>query len=146
MASWRVVTVGVTLAGATLASAVGIGAIQLAQDPISYDVFCALPGVAEKRAAFVATTAENRARIVRTQLERWRAMHRERLSSDQLALLAEILSIVTPESYAGGAETDEARERARALAARQRELFTRDDMQAMQPNGPCLPPVKKSRP
>jgi hypothetical protein len=59
---------------------------------ISYETFCALPDVQEKRAAFVAATPENRAKLVRTQIERWRALHRSRLSSEQLALLAEILS------------------------------------------------------
>ena len=113
---------------------------------ISYETFCALPGVQEKRAAFVATTPENRAKLVRTQIERWRALHRSRLSGEQLSLLTEILSILTPAAYTAGAQTDAARERTRVLAARQRELFTRDDLQAMEPNGPCLPPVKKPRP
>jgi hypothetical protein len=46
--------------------------------------------------------------------------------------------VITPEAYAGESETTEARDRMRARSVRQRELFTREEQEAMEPNGPCL--------
>lgn len=110
--------------------------------PIDYETFCKLPDLESKRAAFFATTAENRGLLVRTQLERWRDAHQTRLDEKQKASLAEIIKSITADSYADGPQGEEARVKARALITESERLFTREDLGAMQPYAPCIAKVK----
>ena len=106
--------------------------------PIEYDTFCKLPDQDTKRAAFLATTAENRATLVRTQLERWRDANQTRLNDKQKTSLAAVIKSITSETYADGPQGEEARIKSRALMTEFEPLFTRDDLMAMQPNAPCI--------
>jgi len=109
---------------------------------VDYDTFCKLPDAQAKRTAFLATSSENRAVLVRTQIERWRDANRARLSDKQLSALADLIAAITPDTYGEGPKAEEARVKARPLAEAQRTLFTNDEIQAMQPNGPCIAKVK----
>ena len=127
--------VGVTAwTGATVAG-------QAAQK-VEYDVFCKLPDADAKRQAFMAASPDNRAVLVRTQLERWRDANRARLSDKQLSALAELIAVITPDTYTDGPNGEEARVKARSVSESQRPLFTMDEHQAMQPNAPCIAKVK----
>ena len=108
---------------------------------IAYEVFCKLPDAESKRAAFVSTTAENQAELVRTQVERWRDASHARLNAKQLEFLKELIAFITPQAYAGS-RSDDVRTKQRDFAARQRTLFSASDLQAMQPNGPCIGKVR----
>ena len=123
---------------------VSVGAAAAGQAPqkVTYETFCSLPDDQARRAAFNAVTPENRAELVRTQLERWREANKSRLSSQQLALLAQMHALVTPESYTAGPAQEEARNKMRALEPKMVELFSVADIQAMQPNAPCPPKGK----
>ena len=105
---------------------------------IDYETFCKLPDVAAKRSAFLAAPAENRANLVRTQLERWRDANRLRLTALQIAGLAELIATIQPETYTDGPQGEEQRVKARAVAEKQRGLFTETENQAMQPYAPCI--------
>jgi hypothetical protein len=111
-------------------------------EKIEYDTFCKLPDVEAKRSAFVATTPENRAELVRTQIERWRDANKARLKPQQVEFLSEMIAFITPAVYAPGQTSPEARAKMRTLQGRQRELFTYADLQGMEPNGPCIPKGK----
>jgi hypothetical protein len=104
---------------------------------ISYEVFCKLPDVERKRAAFVSTTAENQAELVRTHVERWRDANQARLNAKQLEFLKELIAFLGPEAYSTP-RSNEVRTRQRDFSAQQRALFSYDDLQAMEPNGPCI--------
>ena len=119
----------------------GIHAWQAAQK-LEYDAFCKLPDVETKRSAFLATSAESRTELARTQVERWRDANRGRLNEKQLAALAELIAAFGPDTYADGAKGEEARAKIRPLAEKQRQLFAQDELSAMQPYGPCIAKVK----
>ena len=118
------------------------GPARAAQTPqnLEYEVFCKIADVQERRTAFLATTPENRATLVRTQLERWRDANKARLNAKQLDVLAGLIAAVTPEAY--GPKAAEARAKIRPLEEAMSQLFTRDEIEAMQPTGPCIAKVK----
>jgi hypothetical protein len=105
---------------------------------MTYDAYCKLD-VETRRRVFNQVTPENRAELVRTQVERWEEANRARLTPPQIALLKELIAFITPEAYSGGAASAAARERARDIQARQALIFTREELQEMQPSGPCFP-------
>jgi hypothetical protein len=105
---------------------------------LDYDTFCKLLDVQAKRTAFLATSAESRAELVRTQLERWREANRAKLSTKQVESLSQLIAAIGPETYSDGPKAEEQRIKTRALAEAQRELFTDAEIQAMQPYGPCI--------
>jgi hypothetical protein len=112
--------------------------IAQAPAPVTYEAFCKLDQETRRR-AFNEVTAENRADLVRTHIERWQDANRDRLTPQQLALLKELLALITPDTYRGGAGTEEARLKAREIQTRQALIFTLEDMQQMQPSAPCIP-------
>lgn len=126
-----------------LVSAVlSVGPVRAAQAPqvIEYEAFCKIADVQERRTAFLATTPDNRAMLVRTQIERWRDANRARLNAKQLDLLASLIAAVTPDAY--GPKAAEARAKIRPLEEAMSQLFTRDEIEAMQPTGPCIAKIK----
>src|SRR6188768_1220230 len=107
----RTIVIGVV----ALLSAVVMGQAQA--KPIDYDTYCKLPDTQEKRAAFRATPADNRANLVRTQLERWRDANQARLDDNQKAALAALIKSVTPDTYADSPEGEAARVKSRAISS-----------------------------
>jgi hypothetical protein len=105
--------------------------------PVTYEAFCKLDQETRRR-TFNEATAENRADLVRTHIERWQEANRDRLTPQQLALLKELLAFITPDAYRGGATTEDARIKAKDIQTRQATVFTRDEMQQMQPSAPCI--------
>ena len=132
-------TKGMVIAAAVVVVAGSVGVLAAGQvpNPIAYDTFCKLPD-SEKKAAFSATTAENRGELVRTHLERWREANRARLYDKQLAYLAAMIESITSDSYSDSPEGEAARAKSRAIIESNVGLFTKEDMQAMQPNAPCI--------
>ena len=117
-------------------------AVGQAGQNLEYEVFCKLPDAQTKRDAFMATSPDNRAVLVRAQLERWRDANRPRLNDKQLAAMEMLIASITADTYGEGPKAEDARTKARPLAEAQRQLFTTEDMQAMQPTGPCIAKVK----
>ena len=117
---------------------IGVVAQEQAAKPLDYETYCKLPDPESKRVAFLATTAESRGTLVRTQLERWRDANQARLNEKQKASLAEVIKSITSETYANGPKGEEARVKSRAMLAEFEGLFTQEDLLAMQPNAPCI--------
>ena len=118
---------------------VGVMAQAPAAKPIDYDTYCKLADPESKRAAFMATTAESRGTLVKTQIERWRDANQARLDDKQKASLEALINAITSDTYADGPQGEEARSKARAITAEHQRLFTREDLMAMQPGAPCMP-------
>ena len=136
----RHVIVGLALAGVLASTDLPVSS-QTTQT-LDYDQFCKLPDVEAKRAAFLGASPQNRADLVRTQIERWRDANRPRLNPRQLAALADLIAAIGSDLYSDGPKAEEQRVKARALAEAQRDLFTPEEIQAMQPNAPCIAKAK----
>jgi hypothetical protein len=65
---------------------------------VTYDEFMVLP-FNERLRTFNQITPENRAHLVQAHLERWLAKERTRLTSEQLRVLKEALSLISPAWY-----------------------------------------------
>ena len=101
-----------------------------------------LPDVEAKRSAFLEATPATRADLVRTQIERWRDANRARLTDVQLKALADLIAAISPEVYSDGPAAEEQRVKARRVSELQFQHFTREEVQAMQPNSPCIAKAK----
>jgi len=130
--------------GAICVLALVVGSVGASQAPqkMAYEAFCSLPDAQAKIAAFNQVTPDNRAELVKTQIERWPEANKSRLSPPQLALLDQMHALITPEAYTVGAGQEDARNKMRDLEPKLAELFTVTDRQFMQINAPCLPKGK----
>ena len=117
----------------------GVIAQEQASKPIDYDTFCKLPDAGAKKAAFGATTAENRGTLARTHLERWRDANQARLDDKQKAAVAELIKSITAETYGNTPQSEEARVKSRALITDLERVFSKEDIRAMQFTEPCIP-------
>ena len=112
----------------------GIALLQDAQStgsprpPVPYDEFFALTDRDDDRIrVFNEITAENRATLVRTHLERWLNRNRGRLSAEQVAMMEENIRFVGPELY-GLPKKPEVQAKVLDLAERTRKLFSPSDV------------------
>ncbi len=71
---------------------------------IGYEQFMPQP-FRERLKIFNEISAENRALLVKTYVERWLAANRHRLTQEQVAVIEEIIPSISPEKYR--AERDE---------------------------------------
>ena len=92
-----------------------------------YDEFFALTDRDDRVRVFNEITAENKATLVRTHLERWLNRNRARLSAEQVAMMEEFHRIVTPELY-GLPKKAEVQAKVSDLAERTRKLFSPTDV------------------
>jgi hypothetical protein len=113
--------------------------VHAAQSTVDYDTFMQ-QDVQGRLRTFNAITPENRAVLVRTQVERWLAANQDRLTSDQTAAMRDFIAFVQPDAYRP--ETRDAYlPRAKELEQRAAALFTREDLrQALTIQGSYIPP------
>jgi hypothetical protein len=93
---------------------------------ITYDAYIALDR-GPRLHIFNLITPENRAALVREQIQRWLKANRSRLSDAQIAVLEENLAFITPDHYMFP-NTAETLARAKALETKTRALLSRDDV------------------
>jgi hypothetical protein len=87
---------------------------------------------------FNEISPENRAELVRTQVERWRKQKRSRLTPEQIKVVEDSLAVITPDLYRTP-KREEDMAKIRELEARVRELFSREDAaQAFSNQGTCI--------
>ncbi len=106
--------------------------------PISYENYCQMERT-EKRTLFKSLPAEQRARLARTHMERWRDANKAKLSEPQLALLKEMIAAISPAMFNSGTEAEQAKaeELMDALEARADVVFSRDQYRALRYDAPC---------
>jgi hypothetical protein len=130
-----------------LLSTVGLG-VAVAQAPrqssaqVDYDTF--MKGTVQERIRlFNEVSAEYRAALVRTHIERWLEQNEARLTQEQIQLMHENLEFVTPDAYRTS-RPPELLERAKALEQRTAAVFSREDMlQALTIRGDYIPQKTK---
>jgi hypothetical protein len=71
-------------------------------------------------------------------LERWRDANHTRLSEKQKGALDALIKSITTVTYGPGPAAQEALLKARTASSEVERLFTKDDLIAMQPSGPCI--------
>jgi deoxyribodipyrimidine photolyase len=124
------ILLGTLAATATLAAQVSAG--------VDYDTFMK-QDVQSRIKVFNQVSPEDRADIVRTQIQRWVKANRTRLTREQLDMTQEWLTFVTAENYRQPM-ADELKLRTKDLEARSAALFSKEDlMQAMTIRGTYIP-------
>ena len=130
-----------TLASALLALLVAVPpAAQQASPakPIAYETYCRMERT-EKRALFKSLPSEERARLARTHMERWRDANKGTLSEPQLSLLKEMIAAIGPAMFNGGSEAEQAKARVlvEELESRADVLLNGDQRRAIRYDAPC---------
>jgi len=115
------------VAALLLVSLVFMGSTRVAaqEDWITYDAF-ALLDVEGRLQAFLQTTPENRAELMRTQLQLWYTAVWLTLSPEQVAQLQENIAFISPELYREPPDPT-LQAQANDLAVRTRALFSQED-------------------
>lgn len=93
---------------------------------LTYDEFM-VNSLGERIRLFNQVTAENRANLVRAHLTRWLARHAARLTPEQLAVLQEALTAITPAWYRSRRRIDHLAA-IRALEEKMARVLSREDM------------------
>jgi hypothetical protein len=76
---------------------------------------------------FNQVTSENRAHLVRAHLTRWLARHGARLTPEQLAVVQEALTVITPAWYRSPRRTEHLAA-IKALEEKMARVLSREDM------------------
>lgn len=97
------------------------------QGAIEYDAFFLSP-VEERIKIFQEISAENRASLLKTQAERWLAVNRSRLNSEQIAVVEEIIQSISPDWYRNRRDFDEIDPEAEALVRKLEAVLSRNDV------------------
>lgn len=106
---------------------------------VTYDAFMQLDRQGRIH-TFNQITADNRAEVVRTHIQRWLEANRPRMNAEQIKLMEECIAFATPEAYSLP-KSAETLARAKELEARTALLFTRDEMfQALTIQGDYIRP------
>src|SRR5687768_4740764 len=102
----------------------------LAQSPatVDYDTFW-LQSREAQIATFGRLTPENKADLVRTQIQRWTDANRARLSPEQLQFMAEALTFISGDLYRKPTP-DAIATKSKEFEARALTLFAREDVAA----------------
>jgi hypothetical protein len=116
----------------------GLMAGALAQgSTVEYDAFCGLP-VERKLRVFNEISPENRAALVRTQIQRWLDKNRSRLTAEQVKVMEDNIAFVRADLYKLPRRPEDL-EKAKELEQRTLSLMAKDDMaQALTIHGPCI--------
>jgi hypothetical protein len=105
---------------------------------IDYDTF--MKGDLDSRiSTFQVITSDNKAEIVRTQLDRWLTANRDRLTAEQMALLAENRAFIAAALYEQP-RSEAILARAKDLESRSLAVLSREDVgQALTIHGMYIP-------
>jgi hypothetical protein len=85
----------------------------------------------ERIKIFNEISAENRALLMKTQVENWLAENRSRLNQDQIAVVEEIISFVKPELYRENRDHLKATQEADKLFNKAETVFSREEIMEM---------------
>lgn len=109
-----------------------------APKPLPYETYCQMERT-EKRALFKSLPANERARLARTHMERWRDANKAKLSEPQLSLLKEMIAAISPAMFDGGSAAEQAKAKSliEDLESRVDSVFTNDQRRALRYDAPC---------
>ena len=115
------------------------------QQTISYDQF--MPQSFEERLRiFNEVSAENRALLIKTHVERWLAANRPRLAHEQIDLIEEFIGFISPEKYQAQRDEEKVMREAETLRKKAEALFSAEDMiQIMTNSADHVPAVEEEK-
>lgn len=111
---------------------------------IGYDQFMPQPSE-ERLRIFNAVSAENRALLIKTHVERWLAANHSRLTYEQVAVVEEIMRSVSPESYQAKRDFEKVEQEAKALREKAEAVFSREDVMQIMSNRANYVPVVEGK-
>lgn len=94
---------------------------------IGYDEYMSLPRD-EQNIIFGKISVENCALLMKTHVERWLAANHPRLSPEQIAVIEEIISSITPESYQAKRDYFRVTQKAEELHKKVVAVFSREEV------------------
>lgn len=114
------------------------------QTAVSYDRFM-VRSRQQRLKVFGELSAENRALIIKTHIERWLAANRLRLTPEQIVVAEEILPFVKPEWYQADRDLEKVQQEAEVFCRKLESVFSREDvLQISNANfADCVPPVEE---
>jgi hypothetical protein len=109
---------------------------------VGYDQFMPRP-LEERLRLFNEVSAENRALLIKTHVERWLAANRPRLTREQIAMVEELSRAISPEWYDWtGRDFEKVAQEAEALRKKAAAVFSREDvMQIMSDRADYVPAI-----
>ncbi len=113
------------------------------QPTISYDQFMPQPRQ-ERLRIFNEVSAENRALLIKTHIERWLTANRPRLTPEQIAVIEEVTPFIKPEWYQADRDIVKVEREAEVFCRKLEAAFSREDvMQISNANfADYVPPVE----
>lgn len=135
MTSLRITGALIAIALAAVCLLARISAAQASR--IEYDVFCTMD-LRNKEKVFGEISPENRAALVRTQIQRWLDKNRSRLTAEQIKIMEENIAIVKADLYKFPRNEVELA-KAKSLEQRTLAVMSREDMaEALTIFGSCI--------
>ena len=114
-----------------------------AQDVVTYDDYAQMVREEQIR-VFNEITPENRAEIMKVQVERFLEANRERLNTDQISALETLSEKIQPSMYNTALNAEARDQQAGQFVSDLRAVFSINDIaQCCGPGAPYIPPVKK---
>ncbi len=109
---------------------------------IDYDQFMPKP-FEERLGIFNEISAENRALLIKTHLERWLAANRHRLVHEQIVVVEEFISFIAPELYQTPRDEEKVMREVEALRKKAEAVLSPGDMvQVMSDHPDYVPAVE----
>ncbi len=103
------------------------------QQSIGYDQFMPQP-FKERLKIFNEISAENRALLVKTHVERWLAANRHRLTQEQVAVIEEIIPSISPEKYRPERDDEKVMREIEAWQEKAEAVFSREELRQIVSN------------
>lgn len=99
----------------------------------------------ERIRIFNEVSAENRALLIKTHIERWLAANRSRLMPEQIAVIEEIIPFIRPEWYQPDRDREKYEREAEGLCLKLETVFSREEvMQISNANfADYVPPIEE---
>lgn len=97
------------------------------QITIGYDEFMPQP-FKDRHKIFNEISAENRAFLMRTHVERWLAANRSQINSEQIAFLEKVISQIRTELYEEDRNQAEVEREGEAVSREIETIFSKDEM------------------
>lgn len=110
---------------------------------VSYETYCQKDRMG-KQDLRKTMTAEQKAEMARTQLERWRDANDSRLTAEQRSLITDWIKVIPESVLARAQRSAESEARLTALAGKIEAAFSKEDLKAMDEYGPCIAKKKLS--
>lgn len=115
------------------------------EQSIGYDQYMPQP-LNERLKIFNEISAENRALLVKTHVERWLAANRPRLTQEQVCVIEEIIPSISPEKYRTERDDEKVMREIEAWQQKAEAIFSREELrQIVSERADYVPPIEAKK-